>query len=137
MPQRIPWVFTDPITSDVYELPVNPNSDSGSNAMAKAINYSTMSGLAQPEPDTYVPAAVINSKGMELEPFKYSGNIYTDTQLLAFEAWMNKDYPIQIEDDLGRVLLVILESFEISRVRSRQHRWKHTYTLTGTILEEL
>ena len=49
---RIPWVFTDPVTSDIYSLPVNPNADAGSNTMARSLNYSAQAGWAQPEPDS-------------------------------------------------------------------------------------
>lgn len=133
MAERIPWKFTDTETAEVYYLPVNPNSDGGSFNLAKNQNYSITAGDTQGSRSK----TLVFASGVELGSFSYSGNLYSSEQLLAFEDWFSRDYPFEIEDDLGRKILAMVELFEIKRARSRHHIWKHTYTFSGSILEEL
>ena len=130
---RIPWVFTDPVTSDVYVLPVNPNSDGGSFGVEKTIAYSAVAGCSQFSNRNIL----IYTTGIGMGSFSYSGNLYTAEHLLAFEDWFSRDYPFEIEDDLGRRILAVVESFDLKRARTRHHLWKHSYTFSGSVLEEL
>lgn len=133
---RIPWRLYDPVLATEYFIPVNPNKDSGSFSIKPNLTYSVMAGISDPANDAE-SAAVIYAPGFEVEPFSYSGNVYTEQDLLDLETWLTKDYPIQIRDDLDRNMLVIIEGYDIERVRTRHHRWKHAYSFTGFVLEEV
>ena len=137
MALRVPWVFTDPVTSDVLHLSINPKEDQGSFAIQKQVSYSNTSGVKRPTPSTPESATVIYAMGAEPSIVSYAGNLYTQQQLTDLQTWFTKEYPIQIEDDLGRKNLVMIETFEVTRVRSGNHPWKHSYTFTGVILETL
>lgn len=135
---RIAWRFRDLITSDVYHLPVNPLTDSGSNGISKQTKYESaistyMSSLNQLRIDD----VVIQDSPSEIERFSYAGTLYTKEEYDAFTEWFSKTYEWELRDDLGREFLVVAEEFTPSRARSAKFPWKHTYTFSGVIIREL
>ena len=133
MASRIPWRFLDPETLDEYSLPVNPHSDNGSFSVKANVVYSVTGGVSA----TSISNTLVYSNGYEAEAFSFSGNLYEKDDLDSFFSWFSKSYPFQIRDDLGKEYLVMIETFEINRVRARHYRWKHSYTFTGFVLEEI
>ena len=134
---RVAWEFYDPNLDTTYILPVNPNADNGSNTISKNVKYAVAAGMHQNSAGDDVISSIVNSTGSNLRPFSYTGNLYTLEQLTAFKLWFAKRYPIEIQDDLGRRFLVLIETFEINRVKSNAHRLKHSYSFAGTILERI
>lgn len=135
---RVGWNFYDPDTDETFVFPVNPYQDSGSHAITKAVDWEVSSG------DHYDPVAgehrvstLISSKGAEPERFAYVGRVYTQQELEDLQFWCAKDYPIELTDDLLRSWLVMVESLDLTRVKSRQYYYKHEYKFTGIVLEEL
>lgn len=137
MALRIPWKFTDPDTLDELYLSINPKDDQGSFGIQKNIGYSNMAGTKSLGPGMRDSAALVYAAGTELEVVSYGGNLYQEVQLDDLLTWFSKDYPIEIEDDLGRKNLIMIETFDVSRVRSAKYMWKHSYTFTGIVLEYL
>lgn len=135
---RVAWRFTDPVTSDEYFLPVNPKADSGSHAIVKNVRYqASASTYTDNGNNIRVNDTVAQSAPFEQEAFFYTGFTYTKAQLDAMKLWTEKNYPWQMRDDLGREFMIYVETFNIERVRSRSYRWKHSYTFTGIVLEEI
>jgi hypothetical protein len=60
--------------------------------------------------------------------------LYSQALYDQFVSWYNLRNVIEITDDLGRVFSAYITDFAPTRVRSRSHPWKHTYTLTYTVL---
>jgi hypothetical protein len=48
--------------------------------------------------------------------------------------WFNKRYPIEVTDDLDRILTIYITTFEPKRVRSATYPWKHTYSVKYLVL---
>ena len=134
---RISWVFIDPETYEEYNLPVNPNTDSGSHAITKQVDYSVKAGSFQDGLGQDHIATVIYSKGADLQSMAYEGFAYNETELSNLELWFTKKYPIEIQDDLGRRWLIMVENFTKSRVRSNQNRFKHAWTMSAIVLERI
>lgn len=135
---RIAWRFYDPVTTDEHFLEVNPKEDSGSHAVVKATRYEVAASTYKTAGnDLRVGDTVAQDAPRDQEAFSYTGNIYTKEQFDTLSEWFNKNYAFQIRDDLGREFLCYVDKFTVERVRSRQHRWKHSYSVSGIILEEV
>lgn len=134
---RIPWRFEDPITLDVYALPVNPNSDNGSHSFTRNVNYEVVAGMYQTAAGDDTIDTMVFESGVEQKTFSYKGFVYNQEQYDNFNEWTSKGYPFEIYDDLGRGFLVYISRFVYSRVRSNQFPYKHSYEMQGIILEEL
>lgn len=134
---RIPWYFHDPVLDETYAWPVNPSEDNGSNTISKASKFQVQAGMHRNSAGIDDISTIMMQGGKDLESFSYSGNIYNQQQLEAFEYWCEKDYAVELTDDLGRTWSVLIESFSTQRVRSNQNPYKHSYQMTGIILEEL
>jgi len=138
MVDRIAWRFYDPVTLDEYFMEVNPAEDSGSHAIVKNTRYEAAVSTYKTSANALqVNAVVAHAAPKEQETFAYNGKVYTLEQYYTLILWFNKDYPFQIRDDLGREHLCFVDTFTVERVRSRQHRWKHSYSVSGIILEEV
>lgn len=131
------WRFYDPILDETYVFPVNPNADSGSNARSRSVAYIDVAGSRQNSLGNHTIDTIMYTTGIEQSTFSYDGNVYDIDQFNALNNWANKGRPIHMIDDLGRELLVYITKLTFSRVRSRQNPFKHSYNLSGIILEEL
>lgn len=138
MATRIAWKFTDDVLTTEWFLPVNPTADAGSHAITKTVRYSvTASNYLDNSNTLRIGDTVAQDASSEVERFSYTGTVYKKDQLANFRLWCNKDYPWTLRDDLGRVFLIYVENFSTERVRSVKFPWKHTYSFSGVVLEEI
>lgn len=123
---RVAWVFTDLVTNETYNLPVNPN-EGGSPSYRKSITYQNTAA-----PD----GKVLMFEGRDdPKQSSFSGVLLTEGQYNAFVEWFEKRHQIQITDDLGRTFTCYITSFDPKRRRSALHPWKHDYTCEYTIID--
>ena len=135
---RKAWSFYDSIEDETYIFPVNPNSDDGSNAIIKTIDYSaSVSNYVDTSGIVHIGSNVNFAKPNEQMKFAYSGLIYTKEQYKDMERWSSLPYPIEMTDDLSRTFLIYIETFSTERVRSRNFPWKHSYKIAGLVLAEV
>lgn len=134
---RTAWSFVDPETTDQYFWPVNPNTDGGSNSRVRNTGFSVEAGMRRTSLNEDTIDNIVMFVNIEQKTFNYSGFVYTQDQLDDMVAWCEKEYPIEMYDDLGRGFLVYITTFSLSRVRSRQNPYKHSYNFNGIILEDL
>lgn len=120
------WTFFDPSTSDTYAFEINPNTG-GSPDYKRNFAYSN---TAAADGKTLV------FEGRKTAPtLEVSGTLLTQAQYDAFVTWWQKRNQILMTDDLGRQFWVVIENFKPTRVRAVQHPWKHTYSLSLTIID--
>ena len=134
---RIAWTFTDPVTSEIYRWEVNPREDAGSNAINRTVGYSSMAGMHRGANGEDRMDTILFESNVQQQTFSYTGAVYTSQQYAIMEDWCSRDYPLQLTDDLGRSWLVMVTQFTPARLRSRQSPYKHSYTFSGIVLEEL
>jgi len=134
---RTAWRFYDDVLDETYFWPVNPKEDSGSHAITKAFNYQAQAAQRRTSGNVDTVDALVSVQAVEQSAFSYSGFVYDQQQFDALVSWCNRGYPIYLTDDLGREFLIYVTGLELSRVRSRQNPFKHSYQFTGIILEEL
>lgn len=120
------WTFYDPNTAVTYAFEINPNQ--GGSPDYKR-NFA------------YAKTAAANGKTLifegRREPFKMDlqGTLLEQSQYDALVTWWNKGNQILMTDDLGRQFWVVIENFKPTRVRAVQHPWKHTYSLSVTVVD--
>lgn len=134
---RIPWRFVDPETNEQMYFDVNPFQDNTSNAFNRRIAYSVSAGLRRTSAGIHTIDNIIYSPGFDQRTFSYQGKVYNQTQLEIMETWVEKNYPLELWDDLGRGCLVYITDFTLDRERKIKNPYKHTYVLNGIILETL
>lgn len=119
------WRFDDPSTLESYTFSINPK-EGGSPSYKKKFQYENTSA-----PD----GKVLVFQGRD-EPQKltWDGTILDQALFDALVTWWDKRNQITVTDDLGRVFTIIIESFEPKRVRAATVPWKHTYSVTATIV---
>lgn len=120
------WVFEDPVTLATYNFEVNP-SDGGSPQYSKNISYSSTSA-----PGGKVIVFEGRDKPLTLE---FSGVILTQAHYDAFVTWFQKRYQVNVTDDLGRQFSIIIESFSPKRERAVHSPWKHSYSVSATVVD--
>lgn len=123
---RTAWIFEDLVTSETYDLVVNPN-EGGTPEYRKNITSQTTAA-----PDGRV---VLFEGRDEPKRMTVSGTILTEDLYNQFVTWFNKRNIIKITDDLGREFECYIESFNPQRVRSVSHPWRHTYSMEIIIIE--
>lgn len=114
------WIFADIGGGETYTLDVNPNAG-GSPTFAKAMTYASPSG-----PN----ANVVKFEGRDA-PLNYaiSGTVLTEAQYTAFNSWAAKKNQIKITDDLAREFWVRILGLTWTRAQTRQHLWRHTFSM--------
>lgn len=122
-PVRIPWKFDD--GTETYLFDINPN-EGGSPTYTRKINKQ---GTVAPDGEP-----VLSEGQAPMKESSASGVLRTRAQYAAFKVWAEKRTIIEITDDLGRVMVSILEEFEPRRVRKTSTPWYHTFTLRWSIL---
>ena len=134
---RIGWQLYDPVTTELYPWPVNPYQDNGSHSIIKESNYTAAAASYRDGLNIDRIGTVVHSRGVNMEPFSYTGRTYSDAELTALSGWFEKDYAVQLTDDLGRTYLILVENFSFERIRARHSPYKHSYNVSGIVLEEL
>lgn len=119
------WRFDDPSSLESYTFAINPK-DGGSPSYKKSFQYQNTSAPA---------GKVLVFQGRDdTQKLTWDGTILDEASFNALVTWWNKRNQITVTDDLGRVFTIIIESFEPKRVRAATAPWKHSYTLTATIV---
>lgn len=118
------WTFTDPVTSDTYTVPINPN------AMTSPFKKTSKQVL---------PASPVNGRVRALSTpqpieWQFSGVIRIQAHYDALLTWVSKPYPVSITDHLGRTFPVLLTSFDPQDQRANLAT-KWTYTVKGYVLD--
>jgi hypothetical protein len=138
MPLRTPWSLYDPIEDETYYLTVNPYEDAGSNEVNRSSNFESASGFYRDSLGNDTVGTIVFLNQPAMETFAYTGRTYREEDHAALETWAAKDYPVHLSDDLGRTWLVCIESFSPRRLpTTRKYPYKHEYSLTGFIIEEI
>jgi hypothetical protein len=119
------WTFYDPEMSATYSFEINPNSG-GSPDFKRNFTYQNTAGA-------FGKTLIFEGRG-EPQKMELSGTLLTQAQYDAFVTWYLKRNQILMTDDLGRQFWVVIEEFKPTRVRSVQHPWKHTYTISVTVV---
>jgi hypothetical protein len=120
------WEFYDPIETETKVFEINPNAG-GTPTYERTISY--QSTLA---PDG--PTLVFAGRNQPLK-ISFSGVILTETEYDDMIEWFQKNYPIQLTDDLGREMIILITKFEPKRIRMASRQWRHDYSVEATILE--
>lgn len=119
------WTFHDPQTDDTYTFAINPNED-GSPQYTKSLGTQKTAA-----PD----GGLLLYEGRDdAQTPQFTGVVLYRLQYDAMIEWFNKRYPIEMTDDLGRVITIYITSFEPKRVRNVSHPWKHTYSVKFVVL---
>ena len=134
---RIGWYMYDPEMDETYVFEVNPYEDNGSNVVSKEVSYAASSATWRNNTGEDQISNVAFGGFKTLERMNYAGRVYTKQQYDDLKEWAEKDYPLQITDDLLRTYLVMIEDVTFSRVRSLPSPYKHTYEFRALILEEV
>lgn len=123
---RTAFVFYDPVTTDSYSLPINPNAG-GSPSRSKNLSFESTSAPGG--------RALIFEGQDSIPQMNYSGVILSEELYNKLFEWYEKRNIIQVTDDLGRTFDVYIKSFSPDRVRSVSHEWRHTYSMELVVLE--
>lgn len=120
------WLFYDPTIPATYAFEVNPN-EGGSPTFDKNIA----------EENTVAPGGkTLLFEGSDPpQRLDFSGVILTQEQYDAFVEWWQKRRQIRITDDLGREYWVYFKTFTPKRERAIHSPWKHSYSVSTTILD--
>lgn len=119
------WLIEDPAAADTYSFNINP-SEGGSPGYQKNI---TEENTTAPNGKTLLWEGLDEPQTLEFE-----GTILEQVQYDAFVDWFQKRRQVRLTDDLGRVYWVYITSFQPKRERAFHYPWKHSYTMTCTIL---
>ncbi len=120
------WQFYDPNTLATTQFDVNPNAG-GSLSLEKNISTHT----------TVAPGgSLIIFEGNEpVQEITFSGIIRTEQQYTDLVTTFQKYHQVELTDDLGRTFMIFIEKFEPKRAYKRAAPWRHTYTVTATIVD--
>lgn len=120
------WAFYDGYSLQDYIFEINP-SEGGSPQFTKNI---AQQSTAAPDGKTLLFEGRDSPQTIE-----FSGTLLTEDQYNAFVTWYQKRRQIRITDDLGREFWVYITSFAPRRERAIHYPWKHSYTVSATILD--
>ena len=119
------WTLSDGV--ETYALHINPH---GGGTPEERKQY-TIRRVTDP-----TARPIIWQGPDDVKRTSVTGVILTGDHLRSLQDWVRKNTEVTLTDDVGRVMLILLESFSPTRKRSRR-RWRHEYTLTYLVLEEL
>ena len=124
------WIFTDPVLSTTYTVPINPDS------MATLSPSHQRAALAGGASESRMRVLQAYRKMNAPFDWAFSGRISSQTHYDNLLLWQQKDNPITITIHDGRVYSVILREFKPIDKRSKNPtRW--TYEMTATVLERI
>lgn len=121
------WQFWDPIASETYVFPINPNAG-GTPTRAKSL---AIEKTAAPD-----GKAILFEGREDPRKISVSGAILEEAELNAFYAWYDKRHQVRLTDDLGRQFWVYITNFSATRDRRQSHPWHHSYQMEMTILDQ-
>lgn len=121
----VKWTFFDPTTSESQVFEINPN-DGGSVPVQR--NVVTQNTLA---PGGNV---VLQEGAMSVPEISFSGIILSEDQYNVMYDWFFREHQIELTDDLGRTMTIFITRFEPKRERAVYYPWKHSYSVTATVM---
>jgi hypothetical protein len=120
------WIFTDPVASETWTVPINPDSMSAPLSKRKA---KFGNGFRK---DTRVRTFLLPPDPMQ---FTFGGVIRTQAHYEALEEWSKKDNAITVTDHIGRVWRIVPIAFEpTDRRPTATVGWRLRYTFRATLL---
>jgi hypothetical protein len=120
---RIPWIFEDIPTGNVYEFAINPNAATMPAIQKNVTTQYTASGKP------------INFEGRQSVPtISFSGTILHEAHLEAMESWAAKKNQVSLSDDLGRKYFVVITSFSATRNYNSEFPWRHEYNADAVVI---
>lgn len=120
------WQFADPVSLETYTFSINPSSG-GSPSYGKTFDFANTAG-----PD----GKVLVFQGRDkVKKLSFDGKILTEDDYNAMILWFNKRNQITLTDDLGRTFTIIIEEFSPKRERASSSPWKHSYTVSASIVD--
>lgn len=134
---RIPWSWYDPVEDETYYMPVNPYQDNGSNNIVRTTSYEVNAATYQDQSGVDRIGNLVYHSSDDVPKQSYTGRLYTQDEVEDFTAVVEKNNALTLTDDLDRSYSVLIESFTLNRVRARNRPYKHEYSLTFIVLEEL
>lgn len=120
------WVFDDLTTLETYTFVVNPATDERQEHQKNA----TITNTSAPGGN-----ALIMEGRETVKEGSFAGVIFTEAEYNVFDNWARRRHQIQLTDDLGRVQIMIMKSFQATRRRSHNHPWAHDYTIEYWIVD--
>lgn len=121
------WTFTDPITSEVWTVPINPDSMTSPEKPAKALQVARQ-GLR---------VATLETKPTSWS-WDFSGAIRTQAHHDALADWAGRDHAVLISTHLGRQYRVFITDFEPAEPpKPSRLPWRMRYTMKTLILERV
>jgi hypothetical protein len=120
------WTLEDPVTNELYEFAMNPSEGGTPNIEKTLSNKSTCAPGG---------AAIAFQGRNQVQEQEFKGTLLEQVDIEAINYWVNKTNQVYLTDDLGRTLVVYLESVEWTRVRAALYPWKHTYTVKYMIID--
>ncbi len=112
------WAFSDDVLTETYSFDVNPNRG-GTPSFEKNLTYSS----------TPAGSPIVFEGRDKPRTFTISGILREEAQLNALQSWYEKDYQIEITDDLGRQFWVFITDLEFQRAQTRRWPFRHTFTM--------
>ena len=108
-----------------YVLPLNPSQvDRGFGEFALVA-----------EPTTVSNGRVILWEGAPKPVlWTWTGRLLSEDDVVEMQRWGTTGQRIWVTDDFGERYLVKVTSYEATRVRDKDRRWHHEYTMTAAVL---
>ncbi len=126
-PYTIRWKLTDTAANETVTLPLNPNEMS-TPTFLREVQYFMGGGRA----------AGLDRGPSQPTSWTWSGVILTKAHYDLLLAWAQRGVYLRVEDHLGRMFGIIIESYEpIERLPTPAKPWRATYTMTCLLLEVL
>lgn len=127
---RVPWAFFDPYDSDpttnTYNLPVNPNS---------------MTSPFGERPLTIAVTTAVDGQTLMFEgrmrpvAWQFSGVLLEAAEYDKFRSWVyERNRRVVITDHFGREITCVMTKFDPTPQRANGRYWKHSYTISATVL---
>ncbi|QBQ74877.1 hypothetical protein [Caudovirales GX15bay] len=124
---RIGWIWEDLTEDTTLVMDINPNEGASPSYQKQLTKQSTTApgGGAN---------IVIFEGADQPATFSFSGALLTQEHYeFVYNLWA-KRHLLRLTDDLGRVFVLYLESFNPKRVRSADYPWRHTYDASAVVV---
>lgn len=124
------WTFTDPVTHEVYTLPMNPKSMTSPIPVGNAGTTAAGVRTGADAPATWL------RRGAPVE-WSFAGSIRSRAHYEAMKAWHQRPGKVLVTDHLQRTFECFLQDFdapERKTNRANPDRW--TYTMKALVLRQ-
>jgi hypothetical protein len=124
------WTLTDPATSEVWQMPINPDQMTSPHPMRNLTTaYGVYKALAMPRTFEQKPQAA---------RWEWQGVIRSEDHYDTYVHWAKKPGLVRVHDHLNRTWEVMIESFEPDESRpSARTDWRYRYTVKCLIIRRI